>query len=368
MSNDRLAGALICGLASAFACSDPEVIVEEGEHIDLHYAADFMLCGGTTEHFNRGVEFVAEQLGLDTADFGPMTYTWLGEEEYLAASGVFIDDEPAWAFNDESYSQVPDAFHEVVHLISHQEQINAITFLTEGLATAFQDKGSMRHIRSSHVFDHVDPGPLLGARYGKIHYGIAGSFVSYLLSRFGPEPFWELNRDLRFLSTGGKFRRRFARVYGLDLDEVIADYLADDTCDDERPRIPMPPSCAGPEVPWLSDDLWGYARVIDCADDDVIGGLSDSDDKAAVAITLRVEEAGIYDFRVLSDQQVRGVLRRCGGCPWSEPTLNGGREESRIPLERGIYSLMLHSYASDAPPVVATLKRLPDSTLPSFPF
>ncbi len=368
MSDERLSPALVFGLASLLACSDPEVIVEEGEHIDLHYSADFMLCGGTTEHFNRGVEFVAEQLGLDTASFGPMTYTWLGEEEYLASSGVFVDEQPAWAFGDESYAQSPDIFHEVIHLISHQEKINAITFLTEGLATAFEDRGSIRYITGSMEPYHVDPGPQLGARYGELDYRIAGAFVSYLLSRFGPEPFWELNRGLRFLSTARKFRRRFARVYGLDLDEVVADYLADDTCDGERARIPMPPSCTGPEVPWLSEGLWGYARVIDCADDDVIGGWGESDNKAAVAVTLRVDEAGVYDFRVLSDQPVRGVLRRCGGCPWIEPTLNGDRDEARIPLERGIYSLMLHSYASDAPPVVAMLKRLPDATPTSWPY
>ncbi len=344
------------------------MVVEEGDHIDIHYADEFQLCGGTTEHFNRGIKSVAGQLGLDTSTLDPMTYTWLGDQEYLAASGVFVDDQPAWAFGDESVSLRPALFHELVHLISHQEKINAITFLTEGLATAFEDFGDVHRYSPDRQLFRVDPRPYLGARYGEIDYGVAGSFVSYLLARFGPELFWELNRQLRFLSTAGKFRRRFARVYGLDLDLVIEEYLADDTCDGERPRIPMPPSCAGPEVPWLRDELWGYARVIDCADDDVIGGWSDGANRAAVAITLRIEEAGVYDFRVLSDHRVRGVLRRCGGCPWSDPILNGDREENRIPLEEGVYSLMLHSYASEVPPVVTTLSRLPDSTPPSWPY
>ncbi len=351
----------LAALPSAPACGDPEIktLEKKGQHIDVHYAEDFELCEGTVPSFDRGIVFVAEQLGLDTETFDHMTFTWLTAEELDEASHFFFDGQAGWAWGSKSYGRHPLIFHELVHMIAHQEKYNAITFFTEGLAVAFEE-GSSRRYSPAEI---VDPRPYLGVRYDKIDYQVAGAFVTYLLSRFGPEPFWQLNRDLRYFSTEGKFRRRFAAVYGIDLDEVVDSYMTDETCPEGAFAIPQPPSCAADEIPWRSEDQWAYSRIVDCADDDVAGG-DGTDDIAEIALTLRIETPGRYTLSILSDYEVTGVMHRCGSCPWlySDTVFDGfdGFDaEAEAEFTEGLYSLVLRSRASDSTSLAVELRPSP---------
>ncbi len=337
-------------------CGDAEIIDAPGEHIDIHYADEYVLCDGTTAHFDRGVASVAEQLGLDLETFEHLTYTWLDAQEFNEASRFYFDDQGGWAWGSKSYGRHPLFFHEVVHMVVHQDKYDSITFLTEGIATAFEGPD----IRITGAVDppvRVDPRPILGARYRKIDYRTAAAFVSYLFARFGPEPLMELNRELRFLSTGGKLRRRFEKVYGVPLDSVVDEYLSDESCP-ELMTPPLPLSCLGELIPWAEEGRWVYSRVMSCGDDDVAGGIGGPYDIANISVTLEVEQAGSYDLTLISDHGLKGVLARCGGCPWIE-----GHEQTFevgltwIELEEGSYAMTLSGRASEDIPLVVQLRR-----------
>jgi len=318
------------GLLSA-ACGDStELIIVEGERIDVHHMPEFQLCGGTVEAYDRGVEFIAEQLGLDPDSLPHLTYVWLD-------GTTFDDPERAGrAWRDKAEAIAPFLMHEVVHMISHQEKVNANTFLTEGLATAFEE--------SLWEFEPIDPRPYFGARYGTsppIDYEVAGRFVAYLLSRYGPERLWELNRDLRYLSTEGRFYRRFEAVYGEELDAVVEEYLKGECPEDALP-IPLPVSCSAEELPRASDGSWTYARTLDCAEDGVIGGIgSDYADPLMHMVTFVIDEPGFYDVRRIGDIGFGVYVYRCGGCPW----LNSVKWLRSGDFEAGRYSVLIASWS-----------------------
>jgi len=338
----------------ASGCADPEIIDAPGEHIDVHYSVEYELCEGTVAYFDRGIVSLADQLGLDLETFEHLTFTWIGTEEFDETSRFYFENQGGWAWGSKSYSKHPLLFHEVVHMVVHQDKYNAITFLTEGIATAFEGPDLLFYKRATPL--HVDPRPLLGARYRKIDYPTAAAFVSYLFARFGPAPLMELNRQLRYLSTGGKFRRRFERIYGLDLDSVVDDYLSDETCP-ELMTSPLPPSCRGEAIPWTDDGRWIYARVMSCGDEDVAGGIGGGHDMANLSVTLNVEQAGTYDLALISDHDLQGVLMPCGGCPWIEGHVQDvevGHHE--ITLLPGVYALTLSGRASEDVPLVVELR------------
>ncbi len=340
-----------CVLAVSTTCGDPEgpLIVEEGERIDVLYADEFQLCAGTVSAFDRWIEFAAQQLELDADSFEQMTYTWLGDGAYREATPRYADDAGGWAFGTESYAKAPDMFHEVTHMVGHQVKLNAIDFLSEGLATALED-GRGRYSR-------IDPRPYVGARSRDLEYSVAGAFVGYLLTLYGPERFWELNQELRYLSTAGRFRRHFRAVYGAELDDVVDSYMNDDICPEERWKVPVPPACNEQEVPWVDENRWLYARVIDCSDEDVVGGIGGGYDRTSVARTLRLQHSGVFRLRLLSEFGVTGILNRCGGCPWLGGSYFFGKGEEFVYLEQGIYSLKLQARASDVTPVLVEILK-----------
>jgi len=324
---------------SLMACEgSAELVVVQGEHIDVHHMPDFELCGGTVDAYDRGIEFVADQLGLDPDSFDHMSFAWLDgptfEEEHPSS-----DHRIGRASRDEAAGLYPFIFHEVVHMIGYQEKkkVNTNIFLTEGLAVAFQEKETV------HPIEFVDPRPYLVARYTTsppVNYDVAGTFVSFLLSRFGPERFWELNRDLGRRSTEGRFRRRFKAVYGQELDTVVETYLEGECSENDLP-IPLPVSCAAEEIPRADDGTWTYARALDCAEDDVIGGIDiDGDTPIEHLVTFVIETSGDYDIRSIGDGPFRPLLYRCGGCPW----LNQLQSLTSGHLEAGRYSLRFISF------------------------
>jgi len=243
-------------------------------------------------------------------------------------------------------------------MVVRQDKYNAITFLTEGIATAFEGPDLLVSGRTEPPL-RADPRPLLGARYRKISYPIAAAFVSYLFARFGPAPLMELNRQLHYLSTGGKFRRRFKRIYGVEIDSVVDDYLSDETCP-ELMTPPLPPSCIGEAIPWTDEGRWVYARVMSCGDEDVAGGIGGGFDIANLAVTLNVEQAGTYDLVIISDHDLRAILAPCGGCPWIEGHVQHVEPfelyAHEVTLVPGTYALTLSGRASEDVPLVVELR------------
>ncbi|MEZ4384477.1 MAG: hypothetical protein R3A79_24325 [Nannocystaceae bacterium] len=361
----RLArAALVVVAAAATSCADEELVVigEEGERLDVHFDDRFELCAGTVAAYDRGIVSVAEQLDLDVDSFEHMTFTWLDRPDYEDASAFFLEDATGWAWGSKSYGTRPYMFHEAVHMVSQQEVYDANVLLVEGLATAFEDDGGV-NTRVRAPGRREDPRPYVGKRHGEMSYSVAGHFVTYLLGRFGTERFWELYRAVGYLATGGRFRRRFRAIYGLDLDEAVDDYMNNETCPEDAQAIPLPPSCAAPELPWRGD-VWVVARALDCGDDDVAGGGSPMGYFAEAAATVTIPEAGDYRVADGSDPTVLSVLTRCGGCPWlNEPLFLDG--ESRVFLEAGTYSLVSGTWDPARPLVAVAIAAAGDGPAPA---
>lgn len=353
----RRAALLIAGIAAACGDPDLEIVAVEGEHIDVHHEASFELCGGTVATYDRGIASVAEQLGLDTDDFEHMTFTWLDAASFEAESSFIFDDAGGWAWGSKSYGKEPYMFHEAVHMVGHQEVYDANVLLLEGLATAFEEDGGVGFvIRGPGI--RQDPRPLIGKRHRKMDYEVAGSFVTYLLGRHGPERFWELYRANGYLGTAARFRRRFRDIYGQDLDDAVDDYLNNDECPEDALPIPLPPSCAAPEVPWR-DDAWVTVRTLDCAADDVAGGQGGGSFSAEVAATLTIPESGRYHIVEASDSSVLTVLTRCDGCQWMNVSQVVFTDDE-FQLEAGRYALVSSTWDPSKPLVAVGITKLPD--------
>jgi hypothetical protein len=325
---------LLSAAVALAACGDEsELVVAEGDLIDIQHEAEFQLCSGTLAAYERGIESTAEQLGLDVEEIEHMSISWLTRSNFADRASFYRSNFDGQASGAEALSVRSYYFHEVVHMIAHNESSGAAPLLSEGLATAFEEKAFLTDLR--------DPRPFFGARHRTtpaVDYDAAGSFVSYLLGRYGPERFWELYADLGYLSTAGRLRRRFAAIYGRELDDEVEEYLRGECPEDALP-IPLPPSCAADEIPWGSDGTWTYVRALDCSEDDVAGGIGGESPGVQVehVVTFVVDEAGYYDVRRVGDHDFYALLYRCGGCPWLNSPTNALSQH----FEAGRYSLRI---------------------------
>ncbi|MCB9569588.1 MAG: hypothetical protein H6710_20625 [Myxococcales bacterium] len=339
----RRVTALALALALAPSCGPDEEGLEsaEGERITLRFVAGFELCSGTLPTTDRWIEHAANQVGLDPDALGPLTYTWLDRARYRDASPAWVDDRGGWALGSAAIGLRPVHRHEIVHLMANTKAEEASAFLTEGLAAALVPELPLLRL---------DPRDEIAVRYPALRYEVAGGFVAFLLARFGPQRLWELYDDVGYLASAGRFRRRFARIYGLDLDAAVEEYLSGSTCPDDTLQIPAPPACAGDEVPWVRDDLWVLARTVECVQPDVAGGVGGEVDEAELAVTLEIPETGEYAVSVSAEDLGAISLVRCGGCPW----LSHERFDLERPLHlaAGRHALVVRGRAS-IPGVVA---------------
>lgn len=326
--------ALACALAGGSACGVDEegLAVETGERITVRYDASFQLCAGTLRNYDRWIEASAEQLGLDPDALAPMTFNWPADERYREVSGRH-EDKGGWAYGDEAFARSPLLRHEVGHMLAANVATRSNRFLEEGLATAL-DHTLLR------LDPSADPRRYLTIDYDDLNYAAAGAFVTFLLSRFGPDPFWELYRDVGRGASEACLRRRFARIYGRELDDIVDAYLSGDTRPEDRPLPPA--SCLGDEIPWAQGDLWVYARTIACEDDDVVGGLGQLDE-LELSVTFVIAEPGEHSIHAAT-QRITPLLRSCDGPPWltSERLLT----DEPVFLEAGRHSIRFVGRAS----------------------
>ncbi|MEZ4382122.1 MAG: hypothetical protein R3A79_12295 [Nannocystaceae bacterium] len=329
---------LLVGLLSLSTCApEDDLIVVEGERIDLFHEPHLELCAGTVPYLDRWIEFAADQLDLDVDSFVHLRYLWLSEArlEEIRPSSV---NASAWASGETSHAPSALHIHEVAHTVSAQREIDALPFLAEGLATALSETWLRDDVLDGYLAPRADPRPFLTDSAQGLDYDMAAGFVGYLLSRHGTERFWRFYDSVGYLSSERRIRRRFAAIYDLDLDDAVDDYLLGECPEDARP-IPLPPSCAGDLVPWEDDGTWVYSQALDCADEAVAGGIVPDDPAQTgleTAVTVDVPEAGRYRFSHVSVSNF-AVLYRCGGCPWLNELLLPGEVE----LAAGRYALRL---------------------------
>jgi len=327
-----------------FACEpkpDGDLLIAEGEHIDIYYEEAFDLCEGTIAASDRGIEFVAAQLGLDTADFEHLRYMWLSRARLDEKRTSSTENAAGWASGRTSYGGYAFFSHEITHSIAFERDDNSLPFLREGLATAFDEPINGDGDNDGRLAPPGDPRPEFMSRNDEFSYDVAAGFVAYLLSRHGQERFWELYESVHSGSTESRLRRRFAAIYGLDLDAAVDDYLLGECPEDALP-IPLPRSCGAEELPWRTDGTWIYSKVVDCEDEEVAGGINTTDPTETLfeaTVTVEVPQAGLYSFEHIRTGGF-AILYRCGGCPW----LNQYYFPGEVRLAAGRHSLRLQSW------------------------
>jgi hypothetical protein len=330
----RLALGIAAVLATA-ACDDElDVDVVHGEHLDYAWESTLRPCAGTAAALDGLVPWVADQLGIATEGAPRVTYTWLEPEAFAAAydGSRPVAELSGWAPGEEAFARDPALDHEVIHLVDHIDGgYSKHPLLTEGLAVAFEEDMPLR----------LDPRPVIddGDESFETLYPAGGSFVSYLLGLYGPEPLRELMDALPRRASGERFREEFAAIYGRPLDDVIDELLTATTCPEGALPLPLPRSCGAPTIPWESADTWRHARTLDCDADDVYG---DAEGDASAQVTVDIEAPGTYTFTSYGDRWQSAVLRPCGPCPWlGARTKASSGELVTVELAAGRYSVTL---------------------------
>lgn len=365
-SHRRVTGLLlgVCVALPASGCEpDPEIEVIEGEHLDYEWETTREPCVWAASYSDAFVPFAAAQLGLDPDTFAQLTFTSLSYESFLEVP--FTEGTSGIAFASHSYSPSMTHLHEVAHTVVHQRRLGGLSFLTEGVAEALTqgselivvERDAGRYAR----FDRIDPRPYLDHRRrrdGGYYYRVAGGFVTYLLSRHGPERFFELHEELTYTSSPRRFAEKFAEVYGRDLGDEVALFLDDDTCPEDATEVPQPYLCAAPFVDWATPERWEDSRALTCFEPADYIEATDDERGVSFEVSLEIPEAGRYRVELFGDTRSAELLS-CGRCPWLAEDIHLTPGALEVDLEAGHHALRYYGDAWTAL-VGARLTRVDD--------
>jgi hypothetical protein len=332
MTGPRIICTLLAALVFESGCSSDSKPEEWfGQHLTYVSAPMHHTCGGTRPLLDNFVPFFAAELGLSLPT--NLQYTWdRGQVDEQCGP---LDNGCASGQN--AFSLTPFLPHEVVHAVASTHGLNKWPFFSEGLAVAFDpwngDSYGPRYVLVPNEEDPLpDPRESVTLTAQELHYFTAGSFVAFLLSRYGPEPLVAMLRQLGDDRDLDDLRAAFRASYSVEFDDEADLFMTGTSC----PSDPFPVlvyDCTMPEVAWESPTRWHYQRVLDCEDDDVAGGYNPQESFPSVhSVTLDVA-GGVYDLRVESAEKVVVQIGPCFGCPWD------GRERGAASGEPGTIDL-----------------------------
>ncbi len=318
------------GLAASCA-TELDLETWRGEHIDYKWSESLQICGGTHVYMDRFVPFITGELGLADPS-GRIEYQWLTGEQLLEQTGGRPLDGIASA--SLALSRDPVLLHELVHAVVLEAQGTSIPFFSEGIAAAYQRRGP-NDLRFPALRDPTTD-ILLEVEDG-LNYGVAGTFTTFLLTRNGPGAFFDLYRSVRGATDLERVDAELRRIYGEDLKSLAEQFLSEAPCTaDHFPVLAY--DCAAPEQPW-KDSKWTYSTSLDCADENVYGGLSeDTPTLNAASVTLQIETSGTYHLRAVGDAGATIRVGPCFGCPWERPdSLLNSEAVTTVNLDAGSY-------------------------------
>ena len=324
------------------ACDPSELPTTEGMYIDYHWEPELTPCGGEAAALDEAVPWIGAQLDLEEKRYPDSSYSWISDETFEERYGTIRYGGRAERHG--AYARIPTLIHEIAHLVDFRWRKRGPTFFIEGLAVAF---APLRY--QAHLSPRLDPRPYIDGPLPEdlSFYAAAGSFVTYLLGRFGPRIFRDFTESLGRRASGAEIREKFAEIYGEDLDTFVDDYLVASECPEDALPVPQPLSCGAPLVPWVDEETWFYARSIECEADDVQGGHGSAQDQATVYRTLEVPADGTYTLTLYGDRDVTLTLEPCGACPWLEPRhLLYVGERLELPLRAGLHTIVLSTRAT----------------------
>lgn len=305
-------------ILSVAACGPEGVALErwQGEHVVYESSPSLQVCGGTHAWVDNFVPFILEELGLESAP--AVHYQWLERQMLVCRDGI-----RGCARGTDAMSAEPFLLHELVHaaLSDYPNQ----PFFSEGIAVAL-DPLQGYGIGPTYLLAPVgqglaDPRPWMTLTTQELQspgYYVAGSFVSFLLARHGPAKFLAFIRRLDGSRELDVIGQAFADIYKRDLDaESELFTVVDGPCTDEQFHPPLY-DCTAREIPW-DGERWYLEDVMDCASDNVIGGLGTDPPFGFYGlrvVTFNVPTTGTYHLRAESDGDVQMQIGPCLACPW----------------------------------------------------
>jgi hypothetical protein len=338
-----------------------ELVAWHGEYVIYHADPSAEVCAGNPAYVNGFAQFVALELGIPAPS--GIHHLWLNPEQLERLQ----DFCTPWgcAFDEFAVARPPELVHEVVHVVTRGQGMNRWAFFTEGTAWTYDpwypQSFGPRYVVSAIPGEPLsDPRPMmLLSDPTDIHYGVAGSFVTLLLARYGPERFVEFSKQLPESRTAENLEGTFKRVYGSELAVEVDLFMAGSPCTDDMFDV-VPYDCAMPEVAWVDERQWLYTNVMDCSHGDVVGGVDEEVWPSFRSVTMDVQTSGVHQISLASDGDVTVQIGACFGCPW-EPRYHVLRPDDTImvDLDAGPYYVRMVGESDESPTLALAVQRNP---------
>lgn len=337
-------------LVLSLANCGTELDVWNGAHITYKNSTSLTTCRGTHTYVDTFIPFVVKELGLGAPPH--VEYQWLDTADFDAAPCRGVTS--GCAGDRTAYSPTPALLHELVHTVTWTNGMNNHLFFTEGIAVAY-DPWNGNNQGPRYLFGPDPDAPLpdprlaLGANKDELNYPLAGSFVTFLLTRHGPAKFVALTRGLDAGSDLPAIRSSFQEIYDLDFDVEAELFISGKAPCTNTPFSVRVYDCAMPEVAW-GDDGWSFTAGMDCEKDPVVGGLDAGAATPSIrSVTLQVPAAGQYTLSIDGEEGVLVQAGPCFGCPWIPGEVGApAGEEITVELAAGIHYVRIRGQADQA--------------------
>ena len=349
----------VAGVATALLMACPFRGLDEwnGEHIDYYTSPGLQVCGGTREYVDGFVPFVASELGLPIPK--RVTYSWVDADDY---GQTRCPGSGGCQLRRRAVGVDPALLHELVHVVTWGSHMNRSHFFSEGVAEVYDPfKNSLRNRYPAKLIGSStlpDPREQLLAGDGELSYPLANGFAAFLLSRHGPGKLAAFMKKLRRRDCLGRIDRIFRDIYGLDLAAEAELFTVGADC----PADPFPVmlyDCTMPEIPWASPLAWRYIQSMDCADENIVGGIGpDGAWPSLRSVTLEIPWDGTWELSISGEGDISAQLGACFGCPWDglELGVSGTSGARTAELKAGTYYLRMRARSDESPDIVTVLR------------
>jgi hypothetical protein len=246
------------------------------EHLDIYVDEERFLCAGTALEYERFVDYVSEQLGVEIQRriplyFGDHAATWcsLG----AGTAGCATEDGTIFAEPRASY-------HELTHAVACETRFPAAHMFAEGLATAFEPQENEWRTNPTEFSD-------IETKFS-YYYHYAGHFVRWLHEQLGSEVFMHLYAHANY-DTG--IWAAIVAAYGATAE---SDYL------ERSPALWVPHrQCA--DLPLIEpvNGVWSFESRFDCDDPSTLGPYERTydflhDQDIYQSFLIEIDEPGTY--------------------------------------------------------------------------
>jgi hypothetical protein len=223
------------------------------EHLDIHVDEGIMMCAGSAADWEHFYRYVANELDITPTQRVPV-YLVRRPGRHCGISnarGCVMPDGVVFTAYDVIY-------HELVHALACEWRHSSTPFLSEGLATSFE-QGPRKS--SAHPADFVTHGRAGFSRY----YYYAGHFVRWLLDTAGPDALRRAYQGAP-LDGGPGVLAVLNAVYG-DAEALFEDYQQ------TAPQMWAPHRlCDGvPRLEPTGVDTWHFESMFDCDSPSTLG-------------------------------------------------------------------------------------------------